>query len=193
MAVELDNKPTPQPSGGGIMGWINTHPTAALVGALVLALAVGAFFINRKQPATSTDGAASGDLSGLAKDANGNPIVYRDVSDTFQVTNINEGSFNQTTTSTTTTNPAPLPVPHPQPIPHPTPPPSNKGKWKCRHMVQSESITDIAEVYHTTAAAIYEHNKNVIDHTAQSTPQHNPGGSMHNLVKGMVLIVPCLN
>lgn len=111
--------PVEQTGGVGIGDWINTHPGASVAIAAGLAILVGGFFLKPK-PVTG-EPVTPGDLSGLATDAAGNHIIYRDVADQFITTSIVEsttnsisGSYNtSTSTSTTTTNPPPPPVVNP--------------------------------------------------------------------------------
>jgi hypothetical protein len=88
---------------GGISAWIQQHMTLVLL--LIGGLVVGVLFLKKTTPgASSTAQSAQADLSGLATDANGRPIVYRDVADTF--INI---SKNSTTTTTNSNNTMPVP------------------------------------------------------------------------------------
>lgn len=128
----------------GIAGWIETHP-ALSIGAVVVGglLLVGIAQSKKQAPAATTPAPtqATGDLSGLQTDANGNPILYRVASDTYINTSIFEDSYNSSVdshnqsnsnnTTTTTVNPPPPDTPPPPP---PTPPPpsntnSNLGTW----------------------------------------------------------------
>lgn len=73
-----------------------------LVGILVAVF--GAFFLKKNSATTTTTAATTAmDTSGLAKDANGNPILYRDTTDTF--INTVSGSYNTTTNPTVTEHP----------------------------------------------------------------------------------------
>ncbi len=110
--------------------WIQEHSTLVLL--LVGGLLVGILFLKKTPPQTATPTTAGADLSGLAMDASGHPIVYRAVSDTFITENVS-GSYNSaaqdatqsvgtavnspTTTSTTTTIDN-----HSAPIEHPIEP-----------------------------------------------------------------------
>lgn len=128
---------------GGVFGWIREHPTMILVGALVAVF--GAFFLKSKNTATTTP--TTGDTSGLQTDSNGNPIIYRDVSDTFITKNI--GSNN--TTNNTTTNPAPPVVtgpryPPPTAIQYPIEPTSETAYIRSK---DSTPITDAYDANHT--------------------------------------------
>lgn len=118
--------------------WIQEHSTLVLL--LVGGILVGIIFL-KKQPQVATSTASPADLSGLATDASGNPIVYRAVSDTFITENIS-GSYNAatsaanapasvgstsvgsttgSTTTTTTTDNHSAPIEHPiEPTPTPT-------------------------------------------------------------------------
>src|SRR5712672_3222296 len=113
--------------------WIQEH--SGLVLLLVGGLLVGVLFLKKISPQAAPS-TAPADLSGLATDASGHPIVYRAVSDTFITENIS-GSYNSaaqdatqsvgtavnsptttstsTSTSTTTDN-------HSSPIEHPIEP-----------------------------------------------------------------------
>ena len=119
--------------------WIKEHSTLVLL--LVGGLLVGILFLKKTPPQVAISPLAGADLSGLAMDASGHPIVYRAVSDTFITENIS-GSYNTaaqdatqnvgtavnspTTTSTsttTTTDNHSTPIEHPiepQPTVHPT-------------------------------------------------------------------------
>jgi hypothetical protein len=116
--------------------WIQSHGTLVLLG--VVAIVVGIMFL-KKQPPTAVSGVSPADLSGLTTDANGNPIVYRAVSDTFVTENIS-GSYNSATAadnapasigattvnSTSTTDNHSSPIEHPiEPAPAPAPHLSN--------------------------------------------------------------------
>lgn len=109
------------------MDWVNTHPSLA-IGGLVLAalLIVG---IIRSKNATNqgtADTTATGDLSGLEKDANGNPVLYRVAQDEFISTSVIENSYNTTTDSNNTTvNNPPATVTPPTPAPPSSLPKSN--------------------------------------------------------------------
>lgn len=117
--------------------WIQEHSTLVLL--LVGGILVGIIFL-KKQPQVATSTASPADLSGLATDASGHPIVYRAVSDTFITENIS-GSYNAatsaanapasigstsvgtvtgSTTTTTTTDNHSSPIEHPiEPTPQP--------------------------------------------------------------------------
>jgi hypothetical protein len=63
---------------------------------VVLGLVAGFIFLKKPAPATGTTSTAG--MSGLATDASGNPIVYRDVADEFVNINKTIGSYNGTPT-----------------------------------------------------------------------------------------------
>lgn len=122
----------------GIAGWIETHP-ALSIGAVVVGglLLVGIVQSKKQAPAaTTTPTQATGDLSGLQTDANGNPILYRVASDTYINTSIFEDSYNSTVdshnqsnsnnTTTTTNNPPP---PDTTPPPPTQTPPNSTGPY----------------------------------------------------------------
>src|SRR2546430_13501919 len=71
--------------------WIKEHSTLVLL--LVGGLLVGILFLKKTPPQVAISPLAGADLSGLAMDASGHPIVYRAVSDTFITENIS-GSYN---------------------------------------------------------------------------------------------------
>lgn len=105
-----------------VMDWVNTHPSLAIGGLVLAALLIVGLIRskNANQGATDTT-AATGDLSGLEKDANGNPVLYRVAEDQFINTSVIENSYNTTTdsnnTSTVNNNPPPTVTP-----PNPPPP-----------------------------------------------------------------------
>jgi len=78
---------------GNILEWIKGHTGILLV--VVTGLLLGALFLKKQPPASSTTNSTAG-MSGLATDANGNPIVYRDVADEFVNVNKTIGSYNGT-------------------------------------------------------------------------------------------------
>jgi hypothetical protein len=93
------NNPSP-PSGGGFVGWIESHPTLLLL--IIGVAAFGVFFLKQQSAASTAATTATTtpvDTSGLTLDANGNPIEYRDVADTF-ITTSTTGSNNTTTNDT---------------------------------------------------------------------------------------------
>lgn len=113
--------------------WVQAH--GAIVLLVIVGLVVGVVFLKKQPPPAAVSGVSPADLSGLTTDANGNPIVYRAVSDTFVTENIS-GSFNAATSadnapasigattvnSTTSTHSAPIEHPiEPTPTPTPTP------------------------------------------------------------------------
>jgi len=116
---------------GGIMGWVQNH--LILVSVVVIGLVLGLLFIKKPTTGTSTSASTTpqADLSGLQRDANGNPIVYRDVADTFvNISKVITDSYNTATSTTTSqvnsnnTMPVPsAPSPAPQtpadPVEHP--------------------------------------------------------------------------
>jgi hypothetical protein len=94
--------------------WIKGHMTLVLL--LVGGLAVGVIFLKKAPATTGTTAQPQADLSGLAVDANGHPIVYRDVADTF--INITKTIGAQTIGSyNTDTNPAQPVASAPSPAP----------------------------------------------------------------------------
>lgn len=77
-----------------IVNWVKTHTGILLV--VVLGLVAGFIFLKKPAPASGSTSTAG--MSGLATDANGNPIVYRDVADQFINVNKTIGSYNGTPT-----------------------------------------------------------------------------------------------
>lgn len=75
------------------MEWVKAHAGILLV--VVLGLAAGFIFLKKPAPASGSNTSTAG-MSGLATDANGNPIVYRDVADQFINVNKTIGSYNGT-------------------------------------------------------------------------------------------------
>jgi hypothetical protein len=116
-----------QNSNNSVMDWVNSHPSLA-IGGLVLAalLIVGIIRSKNANQGATADTTATGDLSGLEKDANGNPVLYRVAEDQFISTSVIEDSYNTTTDSnnTTTVNPPPTVTPPPV-LPPPSLPKSN--------------------------------------------------------------------
>lgn len=76
--------------------WIQEHSTLVLL--VAGGLLVGIFFLKKTPPQAATVPMSSADLSGLATDGSGHPIVYRDVADTFVTENIS-GSYNSATSA----------------------------------------------------------------------------------------------
>jgi hypothetical protein len=76
----------------GPMAWIKKNSTllAVVVGAVLL----GVMFLKKPSQASVVSATPVGDYSGLQKDANGNPIVYRDVADSYVTIS---DSYNTTT------------------------------------------------------------------------------------------------
>lgn len=116
---------------GGVFGWIREHPTMVLVGALVVVF--GAFFLKSKNTTTPTT--TAGDTSGLQTNSSGNPIIYRDVADTF----INETIGSNNTTTNTTTGPV---YPPPTAIQYPIEPTSNTAYIRSKNATPSEVAYD---------------------------------------------------
>lgn len=88
------------------IAWIKAHSGLLLV--VVTGLLVGIIFL-RKQPPASSNTSTAG-MSGLQRDANGNPIVYRDVADEF--VNVVKDSYNGTpVVSSNPTQPGPSATP----------------------------------------------------------------------------------
>jgi|SRR5579875_2268580 hypothetical protein len=89
-----------------ILAWIKSH---AVLAAVFVGLLLGAIVLMfKQQPGASTaspTATATGDLSGLATDANGNHIVYVPVQNSY------ENIYAPTTTVTSTPAPAPQPPP----------------------------------------------------------------------------------
>src|SRR2546429_1381523 len=129
--------------------WIKEHSTLVLL--LVGGLLVGILFLKKTPPQVAISPLAGADLSGLAMDASGHPIVYRAVSDTFITENIS-GSYNTaaqdatqnvatavnspTTTTTSTDN-------HSAPIEHPIEPVPSVGYIRTRFN------SDVTKAYDT--------------------------------------------
>lgn len=160
---QMNDAPAPV-SGGNIF---TEHPYISVGIGILLAIIIFAVVAGKKNtsssatpaPASSVPGIpASGDTSGLATDANGNPIEYVPTQDNFLNYNYNSttGSYNSpvttTTTDTSTVNnagpqsgntgtitgspvfplpPSPVPGPPAPPTPappSPAPPPAPKPK-----------------------------------------------------------------
>jgi hypothetical protein len=202
----MDEEDQQQSGGSGITAWISNHAPLAILIAVVAAIVLFAFLTNRKanqaQTSTTQDG-ATGDLSGLATDANGNHIVYLPVEDYYNNINTITGSYNNPVTSTNTTtttdtsvvNPPP-PTPAPVTPPVVMPPPQHVGTtiaWIVPYTVQAgDTLRSIAEMVgdrgtQTSSAAIYSHNKHTIDMLVAS----NHGRSMQ-LYPGEHLILPAV-
>ncbi len=83
---------------GGIIAWMKAH---AVIAAVFIGLVIGAVVLMfKQQPGGAASTAATGNLSGLATNANGQPVVYVPVQNTYE--NIY---------APTTTNPPPPPPP----------------------------------------------------------------------------------
>src|SRR5438046_6578208 len=82
----------PQPQSG--MGTrFKTHATTITI--VAIGIVAGIAFL--KKPQAQNNGvplSATGDYSGLARDDQGRPIIYRDVADTFVNYYKTEGSYN---------------------------------------------------------------------------------------------------
>lgn len=182
-------------SGGGVMSWINEHPTLALAGAVALALAIGAFVMNRQpqQQGPAADGPQA-DLSSLDRDSAGNPVVYRHVADYFYNTSIIEDSYNTETTTTTTSTVTNSTGPN-TPIqgnPPNTSTGNQAGSWSCSRSVRGgETLSAIAAEYGIGWPELYQRNKSSIDSTSHQHGDPIPGGPWNNIWPGQVLTVPC--
>jgi len=88
------NNPQPQPQPQSGMGaWFKTHSTTITI--VAIGIVGGIAFL--KKPQAQNNGvplSATGDYSGLARDDQGRPIIYRDVADTFINYYKTEGSYN---------------------------------------------------------------------------------------------------
>lgn len=194
-----------QQQRSGLSEWLSEHAPLAILIAVVGSIVLFAFLTNRKanQGQTADQNGATGDLSGLAVDANGNHIVYLPTQDYFENMNVITGSYNQasTTTNTTTTtdtsvvNPPPIQPQPPQP-PVVVPPPQHVGTtiaWIVPYTVQGgDTLKSIAEMVgdrgtQTTAAAIYSHNRHTIDMMVAS---HH--GRAMQLYAGEQLLLPAV-
>lgn len=144
----------------GFFSWLQQHPM--IIGLFVVVAIFGIIFLKKNNTtSTSTTGTtAAGDYSGLATDANGNPIIYRNVADEFvNVTKIS-GSYNSpvtstsTSTATTTTNP---PATNPAaPVEHPIEPhviaPAKKGSLTVTNGAAGKKDTNF-QIYTVGAGA----------------------------------------
>lgn len=176
----------------GFMQVIDEHPEASLAVLALGAVVVGGVLL--KKNAHTATGTANGGVvpSGLAKDANGNPIVYVPTSTSFSTQNIgaqfsNDPSLQSVTTGAITTNspvtvsagpvtvqstpkpPTANPIPtQPHPAPHqPAPaPPARYGlQWGARHSVTSDDTN-----HGSGALAYIAANSTTIMHTQQHAP-----------------------
>lgn len=110
------------------MEWVNSHPSLAIGGLVLAVLLIVGIIRSKSQASATTPAAATGDLSGLQKDANGNPVLYKVAQDEFISTSVIENSYNtDSNNSTTTTNNPPVTVTAPNPPP-PPPTPANNNK-----------------------------------------------------------------
>jgi hypothetical protein len=114
----------------GLTAWINNNVAFVIAGVVLAALLIVGLLQRNKLEPDMIPPAQFGDLSGLERDAAGNPIVYRHVSDTYYNYSIAD-SYNTTTTETTEVVPPPPvpppPVPPPPVPPPPAPPPPSPG------------------------------------------------------------------
>lgn len=65
----------------GLVGWFKAHSTIIFI--VVVGLVAGVAFLKRNPSSGGTATPSSIDTTGLQRDANGVPIIYRDVADTF--------------------------------------------------------------------------------------------------------------
>lgn len=200
-------------------GFVQSHPFVVFAIAGVVVVVIIEIFRGQQKAANppvtaNTPSTGTTDTQNYANstDANGNPVVYIPTSDTFLNYNYASGSYdtnaNNTATTTTTdttsnntvNNPAPPPSPPPPAPPPPTPKPpvpapppaQTKGSWTCRYTVVSgDTLTAIANRYHTTWPTIYGHNTTEINLIAGLMHEVIPGGPWNNIRPGEVLIVPC--
>jgi len=110
----------------GIVGWLKSHSTIIFI--VVVGLVAGVAFLKRN-PNSATSPASSVDTTGLQTDSAGNPIVYRDVGDTFVNVVVNPNAAQPVASAPPTTTPG-GPVEHPiEPTSPPTPPPASGGSY----------------------------------------------------------------
>jgi hypothetical protein len=106
----------------GITAWINDNVAFVIAGVVLAALLIIGLLQRKNLEPDMIPAAQFGDLSGLERDAAGNPVVYRHVSDTYYNYSIAD-SYNTTTETTEVVPPPPPPAPPPPvPPPPPTPP-----------------------------------------------------------------------
>ena len=200
--MEDDEITTPQITNNtsSVTGFISQHFILIGVSVLVVLYLVYKF---KSKTSTTTTTPATGDLSGLSTDANGNPIIYRDTADSFynysSITDSNNvsASNNVTDTSTTSISTTPIiqgtPPITSKPVTQPTKPPTaSKGSWSCNYAVKSgDTLSSIASSYGTDWHTMYSHNTSTIDTTSHAHGNPIPGGTWNNIFPGEVLVVPC--
>jgi hypothetical protein len=132
--------PRSQPQGGGFVGWIDTHPIYFVGGAIVAALAIGAFILNRKAntgtTAASTAAATTPVLD--VRPATDSFYSYNFVEDANNNTVTN--SYNNPVTNTTTTNTNTTVTNNPPPTTQPPPSPPDQ--------TPHQPVTDVKGLYY---------------------------------------------
>lgn len=91
--------------GSGIIAWIRQNSMMILV--VVVGLVLGIVFLGKRDTGggSTASGGTQADLSGLATDASGRPIVYRDTANTSINISKVEGSYNFNEPTTPEENP----------------------------------------------------------------------------------------
>jgi len=120
--------------GNTIIEWIKGHSTVIFI--VVVGVLIGVMFL-KKQSTTTAIPTSTVDTSGLQTDSSGNPIIYRDVADTFLTVNHPSNAVTPNDTQPVASAPSQPSTDPSAPIEHPIEPTSSSNSSSSTNIVGS--------------------------------------------------------